>query len=113
MRYQAFVQKADEEGYPGAAILFRAAARAEIVHALNHLKARGSVKGTKENIGTAVDNPSSCFPGPSPRSRPFRTVAQFMRVGEMMSMRMTLACRDGRNTRLCTHILYSVERKNP
>ncbi|HUP49249.1 MAG TPA: ferritin family protein [Thermoanaerobaculia bacterium] len=31
-RYEAFAAKADEEGYPGAAALFRAQARAESVH---------------------------------------------------------------------------------
>jgi len=33
--YQAFAEKADEEGYPQAARLFRAAAEAEAVHAKN------------------------------------------------------------------------------
>lgn len=55
MRYLAFARKADDEGYPGAARLFRAAARAEMVHALSHLNARGSVKGTKENIEAAIE----------------------------------------------------------
>ena len=32
-RYEAFAAKADEEGYPGAAALFRAQARAEATHA--------------------------------------------------------------------------------
>ncbi|MBM3302216.1 MAG: rubrerythrin family protein, partial [Deltaproteobacteria bacterium] len=39
VRYLAFAEKADEEGLPGAARLFRAAARAEMVHALSHLRA--------------------------------------------------------------------------
>lgn len=55
MRYLAFAEKADEEGCPGAARLFRAAARAEMVHALSHLKARGAVKETKENIAAAIE----------------------------------------------------------
>jgi rubrerythrin len=55
VRYMAFAQKADEEGHPGAARLFRAASRAETVHALNHLKALGAVKATKENIETAIE----------------------------------------------------------
>ena len=55
MRYLAFAQKADEEGHPGAARLFRAAARAEMVHALSHLKARGTVKATRENIEAAIE----------------------------------------------------------
>ena len=36
MRYLAFAEKADQEGYPGVAKLFRAAAKAELYHALSH-----------------------------------------------------------------------------
>ena len=36
-RYLAFATKADQEGYGGVASLFRAAARAEEIHAANHL----------------------------------------------------------------------------
>jgi rubrerythrin len=53
-RYLAFAKKADEEGYAQAAKLFRAAADAETVHALSHLKAMGGIKSTKENIQAAV-----------------------------------------------------------
>src|SRR5450756_2515645 len=34
--------------------LFKAAAEAETVHALNHLRVTGQVKSTLENLGTAV-----------------------------------------------------------
>ena len=54
-RYLAFAKKADEEGYPQAARLFRAAASAETVHALNHLRATEEVKSTAENLQTAVN----------------------------------------------------------
>ena len=53
-KYLAFAKKADEEGYPMAAKLFRAAADAETVHAHNHLKAMGGIKSTKENLEAAV-----------------------------------------------------------
>ena len=53
-RYLAFAKKADEEGYAQAAKLFRAAADAETVHALAHLKAMGGIRSTKENIQEAV-----------------------------------------------------------
>ncbi len=53
-RYLAFAKKADEEGYSQAAKLFRAAAHAETVHALNHLKAWGEVRSTAENLQAAV-----------------------------------------------------------
>jgi rubrerythrin len=53
-KYLAFARKADEEGQPQAAKLFRAAAEAETIHALNHLKILGEVKGTDENLSSAV-----------------------------------------------------------
>ena len=53
-KYLAFAEKADQEGYPQAARLFRAAAEAETVHANNHLKAMKAVKSTKENLREAI-----------------------------------------------------------
>jgi len=52
--YLAFAKKADEEGFPQIAKLFRAAAEAETVHALNHLQVMGQIKTTNDNLGTAV-----------------------------------------------------------
>jgi rubrerythrin len=52
--YTAFAKKADEEGHKQVAKLFRAAAAAETVHALNHLTAMNAVKGTVENLNKAV-----------------------------------------------------------
>jgi rubrerythrin len=66
-RYLAFAKKADEEGFGQVASLFRAAARAEEIHANNHavvikklggtpqadLKA-AEVKSTKENLQAAI-----------------------------------------------------------
>lgn len=53
-RYQAFAKKADLEGYPQIARLFRAAAVAEAVHAGNHLRAAEGVKSTMENLKEAL-----------------------------------------------------------
>jgi len=53
-RYLAFAKKADMEGYPQIAKLFRAAAEAETVHAHNHLGIIGEVMDTKANLATAV-----------------------------------------------------------
>lgn len=53
-KYLAFAQKAEEDGYPQVARLFRAAAEAETVHALNHLKAMRGVNSTKENLEAAI-----------------------------------------------------------
>ena len=54
-KYLAFAKKADEEGYPQVARLFRAAAHAETVHALNHFRAMGEVKTTTENLHAAIE----------------------------------------------------------
>jgi rubrerythrin len=53
-RYLAFAKKADEDGFPQVARLFRAAAAAETVHAHNHLRALGGVKTTAENLVEAM-----------------------------------------------------------
>ncbi len=52
-RYLAFAQKAEEEGFTQAAKLFKAAAEAETVHALNHLRTVGEVKSTLDNLNAA------------------------------------------------------------
>jgi len=67
-KYSAFATKADAEGYHGAASLFRAAARAESIHAANHGRViaqlggeakctlyAAEVKGTLENLKTACE----------------------------------------------------------
>ena len=53
-RYIAFARKADEDGFPQIAKLFRAAAESETVHALNHLSALGEIKATRENLDAAI-----------------------------------------------------------
>lgn len=53
-KYLAFAAKAEEEGYPQAARLFRAAAAAETIHANYHMKALGLIQSTKENIQSAI-----------------------------------------------------------
>lgn len=54
-KYLAFAEKADKEGFPQVAKLFRAAAAAETVHAHSHLRVLGGIKSTKENIQAAVE----------------------------------------------------------
>lgn len=54
-KYLAFAKKADDEGFPQIAKLFRAAAHAETVHAHNHLKAMDGVKSTAENLLEAIN----------------------------------------------------------
>ncbi|MGA3174217.1 MAG: rubrerythrin family protein [Syntrophorhabdales bacterium] len=53
-KYLAFAVKADQEGYPQAARLFRAVAEAETVHAHAHLRVLNGIRSTKENIEEAI-----------------------------------------------------------
>jgi len=53
-RYTAFSRKAEEEGFPQIAKLFRAAAEAETVHALNHLRIMDEIKSTADNLQAAL-----------------------------------------------------------
>ena len=66
-KYTAFAKKADEEGYPQVAKLFRAAAAAETVHALNHFRAMDGVQSTEENLKSAIEGENyevtSMYPG--------------------------------------------------
>lgn len=59
--YLAFAKKADQEGYPQAAKLFRAAAAAETVHAHAHLRAMKGIKGTAENLKAAISGETHEF----------------------------------------------------
>lgn len=60
-KYLAFAKKADTEGYKQVAKLFRAAAEAETVHALNHLRELGGIRSTKENLGEAISGETHEF----------------------------------------------------
>jgi rubrerythrin len=79
-KYTAFAIKADEDDLPGAASLFRAAARAEQIHAANHARVINmlgghaeceiqiaDVKSTLENLKTALNGEnyevSTMYPG--------------------------------------------------
>ena len=54
-RYLFFAEKAEKDGQPQVARLFRAIAEAETVHARNHLSTSGNIKSTKENLEEAID----------------------------------------------------------
>lgn len=66
-KYLAFAKKADKEGYPQAAKLFRAAAEAETVHAHAHLRVLKGVGSTAENLKEAIAGEThefkSMYPG--------------------------------------------------
>ncbi len=56
-RNTAFAQKAERDGYPQIARLFRAVADAESVHARKYLMLmRGKIGSTEENLETAFQN---------------------------------------------------------
>ncbi|MBS3762798.1 MAG: rubrerythrin family protein [Candidatus Brocadiia bacterium] len=60
-KYTAFARKAEDEGYKQVAHLFRAAAAAETVHALNHLEVMSGVKSTLENLKEAAQGEADEF----------------------------------------------------
>ena len=60
-KYLAFAKKADQEGHPQVAKLFRAAAEAETVHAHAHLRTLKGVNGTAENLKEAIDGETHEF----------------------------------------------------
>jgi rubrerythrin len=66
-KYLAFAEKADREGYPQVARLFRAAAEAETVHALNHLRALKAIGATAENLKEAISGEVAEFQEMYPR----------------------------------------------
>jgi len=53
-KYLAFAKKAEEDGFPQTAKLFRAAAEAETVHAHAHFRVLGGIQGTAENLKAAI-----------------------------------------------------------
>ncbi len=54
-KYLAFAKKADVDGLPQLAKLFRATAEAETIHAHAHLKAMGGIKSSVENLKAAIE----------------------------------------------------------
>ena len=53
-KYTAFAAKAEQDGFPNVAKLFRTAAQAERIHAEGHLKALDGIGTTVENLKAAV-----------------------------------------------------------
>lgn len=54
-KYLAFAAKADAEGYPQIARLFRSVAAAETVHAHAHLRVMGGIGDTRKNLQAALE----------------------------------------------------------
>ncbi|MCX5787950.1 MAG: rubrerythrin family protein [Elusimicrobia bacterium] len=53
-KYLAFAAKAEKEGFPQVAKLFRATAEAETIHAMGHPASMGAVSSTADNLKAAV-----------------------------------------------------------
>ena len=53
-KYLFFAEKADSEGLPQIARLFRAASEAETVHARNHLRVMKGIEDTSNNLKSAI-----------------------------------------------------------
>lgn len=54
MRYLIFAEVAEKEGKPNLARLFRAIAYAEQVHATNHYRELGMIRGSEDNLDVAI-----------------------------------------------------------
>jgi len=54
-KYLAYAKKAETDGFPQIARIFRAAAAAETIHAHNHFRAGGHIKSTIENVKDAIN----------------------------------------------------------
>ena len=54
-KYRAFAKKAEKDGFPNIARLFRTTAEAERIHAEGHLGSLEGVGSTAENLQAAID----------------------------------------------------------
>ncbi|MCL5745473.1 MAG: rubrerythrin family protein [Acidobacteria bacterium] len=53
-KYRAFAKKAEQDGFPNIARLFRTTAEAERIHAEGHLKSLAGVGSTADNLKAAI-----------------------------------------------------------
>ncbi|HZP27249.1 MAG TPA: VIT1/CCC1 transporter family protein [Dehalococcoidia bacterium] len=65
--YLAYAQKAEQEGYPEIAQLFREIADMETEHALKHFQTLGEVRSTVDNLRRVVEDEGSEFDAIYPR----------------------------------------------
>ena len=54
-KYRAFARKADQDGLPNIARLFRTTAEAERIHAEGHLKSLAGTGSTADNLRAAIE----------------------------------------------------------
>ena len=60
-KYRAFAKRAEKDGFPNIAKLFRTTAEAERIHAEGHLGALDAVSSTAENLMAAIDGETHEF----------------------------------------------------
>jgi rubrerythrin len=60
-KYRAFAARAERDGFPNIARLFRTTAEAERIHAEGHLKALDGVGSTADNLKAAIDGETQEF----------------------------------------------------
>lgn len=60
-KYRAFAKRAEKDGFPNIAKLFRTTAEAERIHAEGHLGALDAVSSTAENLAAAIDGETHEF----------------------------------------------------
>jgi rubrerythrin len=65
-RYLFFAEKAEKDGQPGVARLFRAVAEAETVHARNHFNVMGGISSAVDNLTAASIGEHQEFTGMYP-----------------------------------------------
>lgn len=53
-KYRVFAEKAERDGFPNIAKLFRTTSAAEAIHAEGHMKAMGMIGSTAENLQAAI-----------------------------------------------------------
>lgn len=66
IRDLAFAMKAEQEGFPAIAGLFRAVAESEAIHAFHHLRLLGVIADTQENLQAAFERENfatDAYPG--------------------------------------------------
>lgn len=63
LRLKGYAEKAEKEGYPQMARLFRAISAAEEIHALKHLRIMKLIKSTQENLQESFESETKISEG--------------------------------------------------
>ncbi|MEM2529583.1 MAG: rubrerythrin family protein [Candidatus Bathyarchaeia archaeon] len=131
MRYLIFAKRAEEEGFPNVARLFRAIAYAEQIHATNHYDALGMIRGSFENLQAAIDGEdyevNEMYPafdavaklqGEGVAQRAFEWALQAEKIHAGMYQRARQSVGEGRDMRLgpvyiCEKCGYTIEGEAP